>query len=132
MNPPEVHTSTSCLSKDWISLGVYRFILVVVPEGQSLCYFLLGAFEQFGTLTEGGGECKIWTPPQAPTAEEERDRLRDELTFLSGDLKKLAYDFTDAVRQFLIEMERVTCGADFAIEASGSVREDEIRKFRII
>ena len=35
-----------------------------------------------------------------PDLDEERDKLRDELIILSGDLKKLGYDFTKTVDPF--------------------------------
>ena len=43
-----------------------------------------------------------------PDLDEERDNLRDELTILSGDLKKLGYDFTDTVRPLLIDTAPAT------------------------
>ena len=42
------------------------------------------------------------------TLEEQRDRLRDKLVFLSGKLKALGFDFTETVRLLLIDTAPAT------------------------
>ena len=63
--------------------------------------------------------------------DEERDKLREDLIILSGDLKKFGYDFTDTVRPLLIDTAPATAETNRRLKRRyDSMKEklDNIRK----